>query len=175
MGQDPAPVWRLRAAVRPVVARFAQIACPPELRTAELTDELLAELEAMLAALPAVIRRSVQAAFVAFDQGARLYPRARGRRFTRLPEQDAEAYFRAVLARRRSGLALQRVKGLVVMCYYELPAVKDQIGYRPEAYIAAASQRRLASYGTEIRAAEAALLALDPDLGGSAGPRRERP
>ena len=45
------------------------------------------------------------------------------------------------------------------MCYYELPEVKEQLGYRPDAYIAAVSQRRLRSYGAQIRAGEAAVLA----------------
>jgi hypothetical protein len=96
---------------------------------------------------------------VAFDQGARLYPPARGRRFVHLADDVADAYYRSVLARRGAGLALQRVKGLVVMCYYELPEVKEQLGYRPDAYIAAVSQRRLRSYGAQIRAGEAAVLA----------------
>ena len=164
MRQDATPVWQLRAPTRLIVARFAHVVCPPGLAAGDLTDELLAEFESLLAVVPAAIRRSVQAAFVAFDQGARLYPPARGRRFARLGNAAADAYFRAVLARRRGGLgtSLQRVKSLVVMCYYELPAVKDELGYRPEAYIAAVSRRRLASYGAQIRAGEAALLAPDP-------------
>ena len=162
--QDSAPVWRLRAPTRRIVARFAQVACPPGPADSDLTGELLAEFESLLAVVPPVVRRSVEAALVIFDQGARLYPRARGRRFARLADADAEAYFRAVLASRRGGLAtaLQRVKSLVVMSYYQLPVVKDQLGYRPDGYIAAVSQRRLASYGAEIRAGEAAVLAPDP-------------
>ena len=165
------PVGRLRAPTRLIVARFAQVVCPPQLVSGDLTDELLAEFESLLAVIPAAVRRSVLAAFVVFDQGARLYPAARGRRFARLRYADADAYFRAVLARQRGGLgaALQRVKSLVVMCYYELPAVKEQLGYRPEAYIAAVSQRRLASYGAEIRAGEAAVLAPDPGPGEPTG------
>lgn len=149
---------------RRIVVRFAEVACPPEVRTGNLTDGLLAEFEALLAVLPAALRWSVRGGLVAFDQGARFYPRAHGRRFAHLADGAAEAYFRAVLACERGGLgaALQRIKGLVVFCYYELPEVKDQIGYRPDAYIAAVSQRRLASYGPQIRAGEAALLAPDP-------------
>jgi hypothetical protein len=109
-----------------------------------------------------------------------LYPRARGRRFVHLGDGTAEAYFRAVLARKGGGLgaALQRIKGPVVFCYYELPEVKDQLGYRPDAYIAAVSQRRLASYGPQIRAGEAALLAPDadgPDAGARPDAGRDRP
>jgi hypothetical protein len=59
---------------------------------------------------------------------------------------------------RGDGIAalVQRLKGLVVMCYYELPEVKAEIGYEPDPYIAAVTRRRLESYGAEIRAAEAA-------------------
>jgi hypothetical protein len=156
------------SAARRIVARFAEVVCPPEVRAGNLADRLLAEFESMLEVWPSAVRWSVRGGLVAFDQGARLYPRARGRRFVQLADGDADAYFRAVLARRAGGLgrALQRIKGLVVMCYYELPEVKDQLGYRPDPYIAAVSRRRLASYGPQIRAGEAALLAPDP---GSAG------
>ena len=164
------PAWRLRAADRRIVARFAEIACPPGVRAQHLLPGLLGEFESLLAALPAWMRRSVLAGLMAFDQGARLYPRARGRRFTRLADADAEAYLRAVLASRRDGLATaaQRIKGLVVLCYYELPEVKEQLGYRPDAYIAAVSRRRLASYGAQIAAGEAAVLA--PGPGARTGP-----
>jgi hypothetical protein len=155
--------------VRRIVARFAEIVCPPEVLAGDLRDRLLAEFESMLEVWPTVVRWSVRGGLVAFDQGARVYPRARGRRFVQLADDDANAYFRAVLARRSGGLgpALARIKGLVVMCYYELPEVKDQLGYRPDAYIAAVSRRRLASYGPQIRAGEAALLAPDPGSPGT--------
>jgi hypothetical protein len=157
------------SAARRIVARFAEIVCPPEVRAGNLTDRLLAEFEAMLDVWPSAVRWSVRGGLVAFDQGARLYPRARGRRFVQLADDDANAYFRAVLARQAGGLgpALQRIKGLVVMCYYELPEVKDQLGYRPDAYIAAVSRRRLAFYGPQIRAGETALLTPDPGSPGT--------
>jgi hypothetical protein len=155
---------RQGAVVRRIVARFAEIVCPPGVLAGNLRVRLLAEFESMLEVWPSAVRWSVRGGLVAFDQGARLYPRARGRRFVQLSDGDANAYFRAVLACRAGGLgpALARIKGLVVMCYYELPEVKDQLGYRPDAYIAAVSRRRLASYGPQIRAGEAALLAPDP-------------
>ena len=52
---------------------------------------------------------------------------------------------------------MQRLRGLVVMCYYELPPVQREIGYDPDPYIAAVSRRRLESYGPQIAAAEAAV------------------
>ena len=160
---------RLGRPARQVVARFAEIVCPPEIRAGHRTEEVLAEFELMLGALPPATRRALVAAFLAFDRGARLYRPAHGRRFARLDDRVADAYLRALL-QRRDGLAalMRRLRGMVVMCYYELPEVKEEIGYRPGPYIAAVSRRRLESYGAEIRAGEAAVLAPDPPAPGPA-------
>jgi hypothetical protein len=166
MRQDErAPTRRLGSAERRIVARFAEVVCPPQLRAGNLTDSLLIEFEALFEVVPSSVRWLVRGGLAAFDQGARLHPRARGRRFVHLADDDADAYYRVVLARRGGGLgaALQRIKGLVVFCYYELPEVKDQLGYRPDAYIATVSERRLASYGPQIRAGEAAVLDVPED------------
>ena len=131
------------------------------MREQHRTGPVLAELELMLGALAPAARKSLIAAVLTLDQGARLYPRARGRRFSRLGDQAAEAYLQALLA--RGGLAgqlVQRLRGLVTMCYYELPAVQREIGYQPGPYIAAVSRRRLESYGPQIAAGEAAVTAV---------------
>jgi len=167
MSQDAAPPgWRLRSPARRIVVRFAEAACPTEVRAGDVMGGLLAEFESLLGALPAGARWLIQGGLVAFDQGARLYPRAHGRRFARLGHDDADAYFRAILARPRGGLAtsVQRIKGLVVFCYYEQPEVQEQLGYRPDGYIAEVSRRRLSRYGAQVRAGEVA--SLGPDLGG---------
>ena len=147
---------------RRIAARLAAVVCPPELLTADLTSDLLAEFEAVLSVLPAGVRKPIRVGLVAFDRGAHLYPKSRGRRFARLDDATAKAYFRAVLGRAGLGTALARIKGIVVMCYYELPEVKEEIGYRPAAYIASVTRRRLASYGPQIRAGEAAVLTNEP-------------
>lgn len=157
--QSGTQVCGLRAPARGVVVRIGQIACA--LPDGDLADGLVAEFEALLSAVPAGVRRLLLAGLIAFDHGARLYPKARGRRFVRLTDAQAEAYFRAVLSARRGGLgtALQRVKGLIVFCYYELPEVKHEIGYRPDLYIGIVSRRRLDNYGDEIRAGERVVFA----------------
>jgi choline dehydrogenase-like flavoprotein len=150
---EPVPARRLGPRLRAIVTRFAQVACPPELATGGLTGALITEFEALLSALPAGTATMLTGALVAFDQGARLSPRSRGRRFTRLPAPDAEAYFRAVLARGGAiGSALHTIKGLVVFCYHELPPVKEQLGYRPDAYMAGVARRRLTTYGAALPA-----------------------
>jgi len=118
-----------------------------------MTGDLIAEFEALLSALPAGTRTGLTGTLVAFDQGARLFPRSRGRRFTRLPAADAAAYFRAVLTRGGTiGSALNTVKGLIVFCYHELPQVKEQLGYQPDAYMGRVARRRLTTYGAELPA-----------------------
>jgi len=165
MSQDAAsPGWRLCPPVRRIVMRFADVACPPEVRAGDVMGGLVAEFESLLGALPTGARWLVQCGLVAFDQGARLYPRAHGRPFARLGDDDADAYFRAIVARPRGGLAasVQRIKGLVVFCYYEQPEVKERLGYRPDGYIAEVSRRRLSRYGAQVRAGEVASLGPDP-------------
>jgi len=132
-----------------IVERFALVVCPPG--ADKRLDGVMREFGLMIAALHPAARRGVALAFVAIDQGARLYPRSRGRRLVRLGDAAADAYLGALLA--RSGL-VERIKGMVVMCYYELPEVKAEIGYDPDPYIALVSKRRLERYGDEIHAAE---------------------
>jgi hypothetical protein len=133
------------------------------MRTHHRTDRVLAQFELMLDALAPAARKALIAAIVALDQGARLYPPSRGRRFSRLDDQAAEAYIRVMMGRRgMAGEVVRRLKGLVVMCYYELPTVQREIGYNPAPYIAAVSRRRLESYGAQIRAGEEAVTAPDP-------------
>jgi choline dehydrogenase-like flavoprotein len=150
---EPVMTRQLSPRLRAIVTRFAEVACPPGIAADGMAEDLLAEFEALLSALPAGTRMALTGGLVAFDQGARLYLRSRGRRFTRLPAAEAEAYFRNVLARGGGiGSTLQRVKGLVVFCYHELPQVQDQLGYRPDGYLASVARRRLTTYGARLPA-----------------------
>jgi hypothetical protein len=147
---------RLGGRARRVTRRFAEVVCPPGMRTHHRTDRTLAEFELMLGALAPGARKAMIAALITLDEGARLYPPAKGRRFSRLDDQAAEAYIRALLTGRSIVADLvQRLKSLIVMCYYELPPVQREIGYDPAPYIAAVSRRRLETYGPQIQAAEA--------------------
>ena len=129
--------------------------CPPEVRTGQRADRVLGEFGLMLGALPAAGRTALAAALVILDQGARLYPPSRGRRFARLDDRVADAYIRTLLARHGTvAWMVRRLKGFIAMCYYELPEVQREIGYDPAPYIAAVSRRRLDSYGPQIRADE---------------------
>ena len=143
-----------------VARRFAELVCPPEVRAGQRADRVLREFGLLLGALPPAARKALAVALVLLDQGARLYPPSRGRRFARLDDQVAGAYVRAVLA--RGGPAAEliwRLRSAIAVCYYELPEVQREIGYDPAPYVAAVSRRRLESYGQDIRAGEAAVTA----------------
>jgi hypothetical protein len=160
-----------------VARRFAELVCPPEVRAGQRADRVLGELGLMLGSLPPAARKALAAGLVLLDQGARLYPPSRGRRFARLGDEVAGRYVRAVLARRGPAAELiRRLKSVITMCYYELPEVQREIGYDPAPYIAAVSRRRLESYGPDIRAGEAAVTAV-PEQGtpGQGTPERGTP
>ena len=140
---------------RRAARRLAEVVCPPEVRVAPRTDRVLRELGLMLGALPPAARQALTAALVLLDQGARLYPPARGRRCARLGDAEAEAYIRALMTRRGAAAELVlRLVSVVTMCYYQLPEVQREIGYDPGPYIAAVTRRRLERYGPQIRAAQ---------------------
>jgi hypothetical protein len=156
----------LSALIRLTARRFAEVVCPPEVRTDHRAERVMREFGLMLGALPPVARKALAGALILLDQGARLYPPARGRRFARLDDGVAEAYIRALLARHDAAAEMtQRLKGVVTMCYYDLADVQREIGYDPGPYIAAVSRRRLQAYGPQIRAGEAAVTAGPSDPG----------
>ncbi len=152
---DPATPGEPAAEVpsRLAARRFAEIVCPPEVRSGRRADRVLREFGLMLGSLPPAARKALAVALAALEQGARLYPSSRGRRFTRLDEETATAYVRALLRRPDPAAELiRRLKSVLVMCYYELPEVQREIGYDPDPYIAAVSRRRQERYGPQIHA-----------------------
>ena len=54
------------------------------------------------------------------------------------------------------------MRGVVVMSYYELPAVQADLGYFPDAYIAEVAARRLKVHGAAIERAEREVLVDGP-------------
>ena len=54
------------------------------------------------------------------------------------------------------------IKTLIVAEFYELPAIKSELEYHPEQWIAKVAKRRIDSYGEEIRRKEAEVNRPDP-------------
>jgi len=150
--------WIIGRRVRPILERLAVLVCPPELAELGLTPSLIRDFELHVSCLPPVARRLTAPALRFFDQATRLRPASRGHRFVRLDDGRADAYLRHVLYGRSGPVAtaIRLVKGLLVLCYYELPEVKAMLGYDPDSYVAEVTARRLARHGPAIRAAEEA-------------------
>ena len=146
--------------VRRVVERFATVVCPPELTSRNLLAPLIDEVERFLAAFPPPVRRALVASFLAFDEAARLRRPGGRRRFVDLDDEAAEQWFRAVAGGRAPALGnlVRLMRGVVVMSYYELPAVQADLGYFPDAYIAEVAARRLEVHGAAIERAEREVL-----------------
>ncbi|HUS16591.1 MAG TPA: hypothetical protein VM536_16465, partial [Chloroflexia bacterium] len=69
----------------------------------------------------------------------------------------------AASANPRDRTLAQLLKGIITLCYYELPEAQAAIGYRPGPHVATVTRRRLDRYSEAIQFAEAAVLA--PDAG----------
>jgi len=159
--------FHIPSPIRPIVERFARVVCPPGpggIDAPGRMAELYNQLEPFLGAMPRHLQLGVMASFVTFDQAARLWPRALGRRFTALDDARADAYFRAMA---HGPLGPQRaicklMKGLATFNYYEIPAVRAELEYHPDAYIAKVAKRRLESYAEAIRKGEEVVLAAEP-------------
>jgi choline dehydrogenase-like flavoprotein len=150
---------RLPAHVSRIASRFAEVVCPPDVRANGRTGQVVDQFELLLGVLPRAARFALMTGLVAVDRAARVYPPALGRRFVRLPDHVAERYIGALLARPNGlGTLVVRLKGLVVLCYYDLPEAQEEIGYRPAPYIAAVSRRRLEKYDADVAAGEAAVF-----------------
>ncbi|CAN5602201.1 hypothetical protein BH18ACT1_BH18ACT1_08110 [soil metagenome] len=144
---------------RRVLERFAAIVCPPQAATEGRLPEAMAELERFMGAFPPHLRRLLLASVIAFDVGARVHPTGRGRRFIHLDDAAADRYFRARADSRSPGVRnlVTLLRGVVVMSYYELPAVQAELGYDPGAYIAEMAGRRRAVHGDAIEREERAV------------------
>jgi len=164
----PAHVRRTLRALVPVI-------CPPEAAELGVEDDVVAHVGSTMAAIPPLLLRGLYTGLGVFDLGARIYPAARGRRAHQLTGEVAEAYFHSwlhgptVLHRQLA----TRVMQMMVLGYYEQPAVLARLGYTPGAWIDDGTRRRLKVYGDDIARAATRITAPDP-LRPGAGIKKER-
>ncbi len=154
--------FHLSDAQRRALAGLARVACPPEVEPQGLVDAVVDHVELSLGSLPPLIRGGLLAMLLVYDNGAR--PLHGGRPASALPYEQGHAWFQRW--RRSPALPLREwvkgAKGLLCMAYYEQPAVKQAIGYTPEAWIEKVKRKRLAVYGEDIRKHERSLIEPDP-------------
>jgi glycine/D-amino acid oxidase-like deaminating enzyme len=149
-------------AVREIGAVLLHATLPPE----RLDDDLVAgSLDALLGlrqALPRTARAALDSSLRLLDAGART-PR---RRFRRLRDVDAATAQRYLAAWDRRPAGLRRIallaRDLMLVAYYEQPAVRERLGYLPDVWIAQVARRRRETWRAEIAAHQQVLYASAP-------------
>ena len=142
---------------------LTHVTCPPDVAALGCEDRIIGDVELALGSFPPIMRLGIVAALVILEWFAVIVPASFGRRFSALPRQGQEHYFAACwhhpLALVRQ--AMKGIKGLIAMAYYDLPEVKERLGYRPEPWIAQVRTMRIERFGLAIREQELKLLAPD--------------
>lgn len=151
----PLPGWSRRS-----VDRFCRVACDLEDAPPDALDRLIQRVAEHVTAMPRYLRILLPAGFVVFNQAARLRRTSFLRPFSALSSAAAEAYF---VAMSRSGWSWQRsltkfLRSVVLTNYYDLPEVRERVGYRPEPYIDQIARERKLRYAQEIKAADDMVL-----------------
>jgi hypothetical protein len=164
----PAHVKRTLRALVPVI-------CPPEVAELGIEDDVVEHVGATMTTVPPLLLRGLYLGLGVYDLGARVYPPARGKRAHKLTGEIADGYFHSwlhgpTLIHRQLAT---RVMQMMVLGYYEQPAVHARLGYTPNAWIDEVTRRRLRVYGDDIARAASRVTAPDP-LRPGAGGKKER-
>lgn len=155
---------KLSARSRAILSSLVPVVCPPEAMAENLATEIVDHVALSLTAMPREINLALAVGIGAYDRGAHLWPPARGRSARKLSPALAARYFatwwNSPLAPSRE--LAKAIKGLLCLSCYEMPAIKEAIGYAPEPWIAKVKRRRLEVHKPAIERHAAALSARDP-------------
>lgn len=155
---------------RRTLAAMARVACPPQADELGIARDIVDHVELSMATLPAPFRTGLLAGLESYEQGARLGNR--GRPASKLDPAAARAYFESWRGSRFPVFRefIKGVGGLLCLAHYEMPAVKEQLGYTPEAWIDKVRRHRLTTYSDAIERHRRDLLSPDPLPGAAAPP-----
>lgn len=150
--------------IRRILASIAPIACPPDIERFGLVDAVIDHMEMTMRSLPAVVRAALITGLSGYELASMAWPGHFGRPASKLDRKRAIRYYEAW---RHSPIRLQEefakgIKGLLCLGYYEMPRVKEQLGYTPDAWVTKVKRRRFEVYGDEIQRHEAKLFAPEP-------------
>lgn len=153
--------FELSPRLRRIVGGMVQVVCPAGLRRHDLLQPVIDHMELTMRALPSALRSGLLLGLTTYDLGAVAW---RGRPSTRLTPERAARWFQIWW---QSPLMPQRelakaIKIMALMAYYEMPPIKSEIGYTPEAWIEKVKVRRLQTYAADIRKHEESLVEPDP-------------
>ncbi|MDP1819557.1 MAG: hypothetical protein Q8K58_06625 [Acidimicrobiales bacterium] len=127
--------------------------CPEDVDDPIVSDEVMANVQDIVASLSGPTTGALRVALGAIEAAGLRH----GRRFSHLPPARQRRSI-AGLARSRPGRRLVRsVRDVVVVAYFDRPAVKGRLGYDPAPWTAASAAARAARWGDEIQAHEVLL------------------
>jgi hypothetical protein len=150
--------------VRALLESLVGVACPPEALELSLAGAIADHVELSMRSLPAPVRAGLLAGMAAYELSAVAWPGGSARPASALDARRARRWFELW---RRSPIGLQRefikgLGGLLCLAHYEMPAIKQRIGYTPEAWIDTVTRRRLEVYADDIRRHDESLVRPDP-------------
>lgn len=150
----------LAPGVKRGIEALIPVLCPPGWEEVTTRERLIDEIAIGIASMPSIARLGLGAGFRLYDATALAF---HGRRARSLRGTAATRHWRRWAG--GHGLKAELAKGMravIVMAYFELPAVQARIGYTPDAWIAMVKARRLASYADDIARHEASIFERDP-------------
>jgi choline dehydrogenase-like flavoprotein len=162
---------------RRVLKALLPIVCEPDATRLGLVEPILQHVQATLASFAKGQRSAILVGLNAFELLAVMRPPF-GRTFSRLSNRAARRYYQAWWSSPQ-GLArgMARVlKGLLVLGYYEQPAIHRKLAYYPERWMEQTAQRRLEMWSSDIARHEELVLAPDQlvSTGMSSAPSRRK-
>jgi choline dehydrogenase-like flavoprotein len=120
-----------------VLDTLVRSCCPPDGLTEDLVQDTVGEARAMVGALAPAARRALHLVAGAVDRGTRIT--------TRGPLSTLADGERGPLR-----MVVRLLRDLVVVAYFEQPAVREAVGYRPDGFIAEKRAERLARWSDAI-------------------------
>jgi hypothetical protein len=156
--------FRLPGPARRVLEGLVPVICPREAVELGLVGDIVDHVTLTLGALAPLFRTGFVAGLVTYDLSAKAWLPARGKSAHALPPELGARWFRIWLD--SSNPAFHQLafamKQLISLAHYEMPAVQEKMGYRPQQWIETVTKRRLDMYGEDIQRHQASLLAPDP-------------
>lgn len=148
--------------------------CPPRAIELGLLDDIVEHVELSMRASPKGVRIALLASLSGYELASIAWPGHWGKRASRLSPKRASSYFAAWY---HSPLMPQHefakgIKGLLCLACYEQPAMMEEIGYTPAAWIQKSIKYRLKTYPAALAKRERDLLAPDPLPNVKPKPRR---
>jgi hypothetical protein len=143
-----------------VLRALAVVVCSEEIEIRGLLEPTLDEVERMVRAAPPVMRIALRLGLWAFEWSALF---GCGLPFSHLSPARRSAWFRRWFTGHGLGQKFAYgCKGLLACAFFEQPALREELHYHPDEWIAQVAKRRLEKYGEEVLRHDALVRAPDP-------------